>query len=67
MAEEFKEIKLPVQLCSLAEEKLVGKRFNALEGVITFVLQELLREDAFEINEEETRIIEERLRNLGYI
>jgi hypothetical protein len=38
-----------------------------LEQFLTFVLQELLRDDAAQMDQAEQRIIEERLKDLGYI
>jgi len=38
-----------------------------LEQFLTFVLQELLRDDVAQMDQAEQRIIEERLKDLGYI
>lgn len=66
MTESTVEIRLSASLCRAAEEKF-GHRFSNIEELLTFVLQELLRDDASRIDESEARIIEERLRDLGYL
>lgn len=63
---ELRQLQLPSSLCERAEQKF-GARFGSLEELLTFVLQELLRDDAAQMDEAEQRIIEERLRDLGYI
>jgi len=63
---ELRELRLPVDLCARAEKKFSAK-FASLEELLTFVLQELLREDASQADEAEQKIVEERLRELGYI
>jgi hypothetical protein len=63
---ELRELRLPVELCAQAEKKFSAK-FASLEELLTFVLQELLREDSSQADEAEQKIVEERLRELGYI
>lgn len=63
---ETRDLKLPSELCALAEKKF-GERFANAEELLTFVLQELLREDSSQSDEAEQKIVEERLRDLGYI
>ncbi|HEY4905394.1 MAG TPA: hypothetical protein VIH89_18090 [Candidatus Sulfotelmatobacter sp.] len=63
---EMREVRLPVDLCASAEKKFKG-RFGTLEELLTFVLQELLREDSSQADQAEQKIVEERLRELGYI
>ncbi len=62
----MREIRLPDDLCQAAEQRY-GRQFGSLEELVAFVLRELLRDDASHMDEAETRIIEERLRDLGYI
>lgn len=66
MRESTRELRLPAGLCRAAEEKF-GKRFGNIEELLIFVLRELLREDAEQRDENESRIIEQRLRDLGYM
>jgi hypothetical protein len=66
MTASLRQISLPEDLCSAAEE-LYGKRFPSLEELIVFLLEEVTRQDAMRLDQEEQRIIEERLKGLGYI
>jgi hypothetical protein len=66
MTASLRQISLPEDLCSAAEE-LYGKRFPSLEKLIVFLLEEVTRQDAMRLDQEEQRIIEERLKALGYI
>jgi hypothetical protein len=66
MSDRMREVKLPADLCQNAERRF-GARFGSLEQFLVFVLQELLRDDAAQMDRAEQRIIEERLRDLGYI
>jgi hypothetical protein len=66
MVENVREVKLSAALCVAAEQKF-GARFGGLEPFLSFLLQELLREEAAEMDKNELRIIEQRLKDLGYI
>jgi hypothetical protein len=45
----------------------MGQNFGSLDELLTFVLEELLREDAAELDQAEERLVAQRLRELGYI
>jgi hypothetical protein len=66
MPDSMRQISLPSELCQAAEQRFAA-RFGGLEQFLTFVLQELLRDVAAQMDRAEQRIIEERLRDLGYI
>ncbi len=66
-AEQVVMVGLPAILCQEAEAKLLGGHFTSLEDLITFVLQELLNDEAQRMDEREQELIEQRLRDLGYI
>jgi hypothetical protein len=66
MAESMRELRLPEDLCRAAEKKF-GREFATLEELIIFVLRELASDSAAQMDQAEARIIEERLRALGYI
>jgi hypothetical protein len=66
MPENMREVKLSSELCRNAELRF-GSRFGTIDEMLTFVLQELLRDDAAQMDRAEQRIIEERLKDLGYI
>jgi hypothetical protein len=42
-------------------------RFATLEAFVEFLLQEMMREDASKLDEAEEQIVQQRLRDLGYI
>jgi hypothetical protein len=66
MSSEMREVRLPVDLCDDAERRF-GARFSSLEELLVFVLRELLRDQAAQMDRSEQRIIEQRLKDLGYI
>lgn len=66
MSSEYREVHLPEELCADAEARY-ARRFGSLADLLSFVLHELLRDDAAQLNAEEERTIERRLRDLGYV
>ena len=62
----LREIRISEELCAAAESKF-GRDFKNVEALLEFVLNELLRDDAGEMDQAEQKIIEDRLRELGYI
>ena len=66
MTAPLRQLAVPEDLC-LAAERLYGKRFPGVEQLIVFLLQEMTRQDAVRLDEEEQRVIEERLKALGYL
>ena len=67
MTESFRPVNLPADLCRQIEAKYVGTHFATLEELVSFLLEELAKDDATQMNADEERIIEQRLRDLGYI
>jgi hypothetical protein len=63
---EMRKIILPEELCRAAEERF-SHRFGTIEELLTAALNELLRDDAQRIDEQEQQIIEARLKALGYV
>ena len=63
---EMRNVQLPLDLCAAAEQKFAHK-FGTLEDLLTFLLRDLLRDDAVKADEAEQRLVEERLRELGYL
>lgn len=63
---ELRTIALPEDLCRAAEEKF-SPRFGTLEELLTAALNELLRDDASRMDQQEQQIIEARLKALGYV
>ncbi len=66
MSGEVRNVKLPEELCARVESRY-GRQFASMEELLTFVLNELLCETPVQLNQAEERIIEERLRELGYV
>jgi hypothetical protein len=63
---EMRTINLPAALCSRTEQKF-GEPFGSLEQLLEYILGELLRDDAVQLDERERDLIEQRLRELGYL
>ena len=61
-----RQLSLPEELCANAEKRFATS-FDSLESLLEFVLQELTRNDAESLDQAEQALLEERLRNLGYI
>jgi hypothetical protein len=66
MSSDLREVSLPAELCNDAERRFAA-RFGTLEELLVRVLQELLRDKAAQMDESERRVIEQRLKDLGYI
>jgi hypothetical protein len=66
MPDNLRDVRLPADLCETAELRFAA-RFGNVEQFLTFVLRELLRDEATQMDEAEQRIIQDRLRDLGYI
>ena len=59
-------IAIPEELCQAAEQRFGGE-FGTLDGLVTELLRRLLSENAAMMDQQEQSIIEERLKNLGYV
>jgi len=66
MNPEIRNVSLSAELCSAAENKFRG-RFANIEKLLEAVLRELVRDDAAEMDDADRRMVEERLRDLGYL
>ena len=66
MPSDVREVRLPEDLCDPAENNFAA-RYGSLEEFLVFVLRELVRDDAAQMDQAEQRLIEQRLRDLGYI
>ncbi len=66
MIEGTRDVKLSSLLCDAAEKKF-GARFGGLELFLNSVLRELVRDDSAQMDQNEQRIVEQRLKDLGYI
>ena len=63
---EMRDVRLPADLCAQVEKRF-GHDFANLEELLTFVLRDLSRDDAAQLDQAEQRLVEERLRELGYL
>lgn len=63
---EMRNVQLPSDLC-LAAEKKFGHAFASLEELLTFILRDLVHDSAAQLDQAEQRLVEERLRALGYL
>jgi hypothetical protein len=63
---ESREIRLPADLYAAAEEKF-GGIFRSMDQLVIFLLQELIRRDTADLDRADQALVEERLRDLGYI
>jgi hypothetical protein len=66
VTKEWCDVRLPAELC-IAVEQQFGQKFGSLEQFLELVLRELVASDAVILDRTERRIIEQRLRDLGYI
>ena len=62
----MKDVRLPAELCAAAEKKF-GATFGSVDELLIFVLRDLLRDEASHADQAEERLVEERLRELGYL
>lgn len=63
---QYRSVRLPEELCEQAEQWLKG-RFESLEALITFALQEIIKDEGGKLDQEEEEMVQQRLRDLGYI
>jgi len=63
---EMRTLNLPADLCVDAERRF-GARFASVDQLLEYVLRELLRDDAARLDQTEQKVIEQRLRDLGYL
>ena len=63
---ESRIVQLPADLCEAAEKKF-GHLFGGLDELLTFILRDLAIDDAVEADQAEERMIEDRLKQLGYL
>jgi len=63
---DMRAINLPADLCIAAEKRFAG-RFGNVEELVAFLLLEVTHDKACQLDESEQRMIEKRLRDLGYM
>ena len=63
---ELRALQLPDDLC-LAVEKKYKSHFRGIEELLVFVLEDLASDDAINADKSELQLIEQRLKDLGYL
>jgi hypothetical protein len=63
---EYRNVRLPENVCAAAEKWLPGK-FGDLETLLTFLLTETIKDEGEKLDQAEEEMVEQRLRDLGYI
>ena len=66
LADQYRTVRVPEELCKEAEVWLTG-RFESLEALITFVLRETIKDEGVKLDQQEEEMVQQRLRDLGYI
>ena len=61
-----RSIELAAHLCDAAEKRFAAN-FGSIEELLETLLKELLRDDAVKMDEREHKVIEARLKGLGYV
>ncbi len=71
MSEEFGTVKIPKDIIEKIKERIQETEFKSVEEYITFVLQEVIKDEDDEpeevFSEEDEKKVKERLRALGYL
>jgi len=63
----WRELRLPADVCKKMEQRLQGSQFPSLEEFLTFVMREISSSDTSKIKSKERELLEQRLRDLGYM
>ncbi len=63
---EMRDIWLPADLCDAAGKKFAGT-FSSVEELLTFILRDLMRDEVERLDQSEQNLVEQRLRDLGYL
>jgi hypothetical protein len=61
-----RQISLPEDVCAAAEKRFTPQVEN-LEALLEFVLRELIQDNSEALDKTEQALLEQRLRDLGYI
>jgi hypothetical protein len=59
-------VHLPEELCVKAETWMKG-RFDSLEAFVSFLMKEIIKDESAKLDQSEEEIVQQRLRDLGYI
>lgn len=71
MNEEYGEVRIPMRLIEEIEGRIGATEFESVEEYVTFVLEEVVRDEDCEdeevFSEEDEVKVKERLKALGYL
>jgi hypothetical protein len=62
----YRTVRLPEDLCKESEKWMTGQ-FADLETLLSFLLQEIVKDEAGKFDHAEEDMVEQRLKDLGYI
>jgi hypothetical protein len=66
VSDQKRTVDLPEELCARLEKEF-GKPFATFEDLLAYVMQQLTQEQASQMDEADQKILEQRLRDLGYM
>jgi len=66
MKETWRQVRLPRDLCEAAE-KQYADRYGSLEELLTYLLGQVTGEEAGRLDRAELAVVQQRLKDLGYI
>lgn len=66
MSERKRTVELPEELCARLEKEF-GKPFATFEDLLVYVMQKLTQDQTSQMDKAEQKILEQRLRDLGYL
>lgn len=66
MSSDLRDVQLPASLCEAVEKKF-SARFSGLEPFLVFVMNELVQDHSKQMDESERKMVEQRLKDLGYM
>jgi hypothetical protein len=66
VTEQWRSIRLQEDLCRSVEQRY-SKEFSSVEELVTFLLQALMTNDPSRLDAQELEIVEQRLKDLGYL
>ncbi len=65
MASDSCTVHLPADLCGEAQQKF-GERFSSVDELLAIILRELVQADSSQMDHADRKMVEQRLRDLGY-
>ncbi len=66
MSFPLREVKIPGDIYQAVQDRF-GRQFNSVDDFVEFALRELLRDDSGALDESEQQMIQNRLKDLGYL